>query len=804
MFSDSSSDYSTEMSVVIPTNISQNTKVFLPVHVKKIGLFNDVYDYDKVPESDKVRHFPFPLDDFQERAIKRVHDGNDVLVAAHTSAGKTVIAEYAIAMAVVFDKHVYYASPIKSLSNQKYKEFSKIFPSVGIITGDTKLNDEAQCIIITAEILLDVLVAGINNVQTIILDEAHFVNDASRGQIWEEIILNTPDSVNLVLLSATFPNYIEFAEWITRTKSRAIYTIHTVKRPTPLQFYLWDLNCSFLVSDEHGFKDNVFSKIYQRRNEVKQLKELRTGKQQPVDDKSVNASASIRNLIQHLTDTDRLPLIIFCFSREQCESLASHLTHTSSKNSKRKVFLDTMKLKIPVNLKNLECVSQIWELASKGIGLHHGGLLPILKEVIELLFSQCLLDILICTETFAMGVNMPARSVLFTSLHKHDGTCRRSLLHHEFIQMSGRAGRRGLDDFGGVYILDLDPLTVTTIFTSKPSNITSKFKMNYKLIILACRSHTNISQYVAQSFLERKRKSSQTQAREQLGVLTTKLENVAYLSCCDGDVYLKYLVELENLEKTLPKCKKKVPLHLCSEFTRAKDLHRLILSHPCTTCVLKEEHVKQSKETSALTDKLKSVHKLLGVESLQLHTEYVSKLTVLNSLEFMQFDILTEKGQIACHLADYSLALVQCIFENVFDKLTESELAAVLTIFICEKGDQYASITPEIDLASERIYTIVCNLQQMEFDNYVVPEHQPSSTYMKATYIFMESANWALVQEELPLGNFARTMCELIELLKKLCISFNALHLSELSTKIQNINTKLILSTYIPSLYLDR
>nr|XP_006817545.1 PREDICTED: helicase SKI2W-like [Saccoglossus kowalevskii] len=431
-----------------------------------VDISTPVADFHK-----KIPHpayqWPFELDVFQKQAILRLENHESVFVAAHTSAGKTVVAEYAIALAEKHMTRTVYTSPIKALSNQKFRDFKNTFGDVGLLTGDVQIRSEASCLIMTTEILRSMLYNGsdvIRDLEWVIFDEVHYINDAERGVVWEEVLIMLPNHVKLILLSATVPNTMEFADWIGRTKQKQIFVISTLKRPVPLEHFLYTGNSSktsnekFLLVDANrtflttGYQKAVNAKK-ERESKAKSgfgAKGVRRG--DPKQEKNVWLS-----LIEMLRKSDGLPVVAFTFSKRKCDENASQLTSldltTSSEKNDIHIFIQKCVQRLKGTDRQLPQVRHMQELLKRGVGVHHSGILPILKEVIEMLFQRGLVKLLFATETFAMGVNMPARTVVFDNIRKHDGTAFRDLLPGEYIQMAGRAGRRGLDTIGTVIIL---------------------------------------------------------------------------------------------------------------------------------------------------------------------------------------------------------------------------------------------------------------------------------------------------------------------------------------------------------------
>ncbi|EPQ26088.1 uncharacterized protein PFL1_06296 [Pseudozyma flocculosa PF-1] len=446
-----------------------------------------------VPEM--AHSFPFELDTFQKEAVYHLEQGDSVFVAAHTSAGKTVVAEYAIALAQKHMTRCIYTSPIKALSNQKYRDFKQTFgaQNVGILTGDVQINPEAPCLIMTTEILRSMLYRGadlIRDVEFVIFDEVHYVNDTERGVVWEEVIILCPQHINMILLSATVPNTKEFADWVGRTKKKDIYVISTPKRPVPLEHFLYAGKEIFKIVDAQaqflggGLKDA--GEALKRKQE-----------------KEREAAG--------LPPPDLLPCVVFVFSKKRCEENAGSMPNTDLCNAREKnevfIVIEKSLTRLKGSDKELPQIKRMRDLLGRGIGVHHGGLLPIVKEIVEILFQRGLVKVLFATETFAMGVNMPARSVVFSGIRKHDGQGFRDLLAGEYTQMSGRAGRRGLDPTGVVIINASDGLpesaTLHKMLLGQPTKLQSQFRLTYNMILNLLRVETlKVEEMIKRSFSE--------------------------------------------------------------------------------------------------------------------------------------------------------------------------------------------------------------------------------------------------------------------------------------------------------------
>ncbi|KAG9066383.1 ATP-dependent RNA helicase mtr4 [Linnemannia hyalina] len=459
-----------------------------------------------VPRNPPAKTYPFTLDPFQKLATYSIERGESVLVSAHTSAGKTVVAEFAIATSLQNKQRVIYTSPIKALSNQKYRELLEEFKDVGLMTGDVTINPSASCLVMTTEILRGMLYHGsevMREVAWVIFDEIHYMRDAERGVVWEETIIMLPAQCHYVFLSATIPNAMEFAEWVCRNKEQPCHVVYTDFRPTPLQHYLFPSGGEgiYLVVDEKGqFREDNFNQALAAivEGNPKNGKKSKSGpnnhnnkvKGAGKKDMSTDGPSDIYKIVKMIQAKNLYPVIVFSFSKRECEALAlqmSNLGFNSDKEGKLvlQVFNNAIS-SLPECDRTLPQIMHLLPLLQRGIGIHHGGLLPILKEVIEILFQEGLVKVLFATETFSIGLNMPAKAVIFTGVQKFDGEKIRWVSGGEYIQMSGRAGRRGLDDRGVVIMMldqKMEPAVAQGMVLGTTDPLNSAFYLSYHMIL---------------------------------------------------------------------------------------------------------------------------------------------------------------------------------------------------------------------------------------------------------------------------------------------------------------------------------
>ena len=566
------------------------------------------FPYDnstKIKSFDKIlnpaHNFPFELDEFQKKSIICLENGESVLVSAHTSAGKTVVAQYAIAMAKRNHQRVIYTSPIKALSNQKCRDLKELFGDVGLMTGDVTRNENASCIVMTTEILRNMLFKGneiTKEIAWVIFDEVHYMRDRDRGVVWEETIILLSNKINYVFLSATIPNAREFGMWIAKLKKQPCNVVYTSFRPTPLRHYIFpvegDNSNLFLILDsqtvnkkgnkkavEEIFHNRNFNQAFDILKNSRKLENCNQKSNKNLNNKKIGTKMSLIKLIKALYREKFCPVIVFSFSKRECEMNALDLfkykplqkSKYDSKNIKKKetkekiIDFNTEEEKEKIEKIYLSAISKLSEddqkmpniqnflpLLQRGIGVHHGGMLPILKELVELLFQEGLIKVLFSTETFSMGINMPAKTVVFTTLRKFDGEFQRYLGGGEYTQMAGRAGRRGIDQFGNVIIMvdkNIDQDICEKIIKGKSAPLISSFQLSYNQLANLMRIEGLEPDHIlSQSFRQFQKEKSIPILKKKLAKLYNEY-NINKFDDINKEVQIKEIYELEETLKKL-------------------------------------------------------------------------------------------------------------------------------------------------------------------------------------------------------------------------------------------------------------
>jgi superfamily II RNA helicase len=467
--------------------------------------------------------YGFPLDPFQQHAMKAICAEENVLVTAKTGSGKTLVGEIQIAHSLRKGKRIFYTTPIKSLSNQKFHDLKKQFGSVGIMTGDIKFSPDAQVVIMTTEILRNLLFKQnsvtrdlgptaeltCDGLDSVIFDECHYINDRDRGHIWEEVMIMLPPEVKLILLSATLDHPEYFADWLGQLKQRPIHLISTEYRIVPLTHHLYYGNEFHVLMDAKNYysrtvyedwlrwrvnQDDKYQKFKQRVRDA-----VASGKDGPVSDKFQPTSFlyQMNQLILTLQAKELLPALFFVLSRKDCEKYAKKVEGSLITSSETAAVRHIWLFHLSRNRSSLEKLPQyheLFDLVQRGIAFHHSGLVPMLKEIVELLFGKGLIKVLFATETFAVGINMPTKTAVFVGLKKYDERLNsmRTLNTAEYLQMAGRAGRRGLDTMGTViYFPDREPVFTSemdSIMSGAKAPVDSRMEFGYDFILKSLQS----------------------------------------------------------------------------------------------------------------------------------------------------------------------------------------------------------------------------------------------------------------------------------------------------------------------------
>jgi len=766
------------------------------------------YEEESVFET-HFAEFAFPLSSFQKHAIKAIVEGHHVLVCAPTGSGKTLPAEFAIRHFISQKKRVIYTTPIKALSNQKYHEFSKKFAplgiSVGLCTGDIKTNPTADLLIMTAEILnnrlfqsksldlrhveestqsksLDLrhveestsqqpssnlsfgssilsFTMDINTeLAAVIMDEVHYINDESRGHVWEQTILTLPPHIQMVMLSATLDGPEKFAEWIESTRPpssqdpwKSVHLAQTKTRIVPLTHYAYFPAAPQALTK--AVKSTPLEPIVKQQTNTLITLQTATNQFQPAGYKSVsqlytawqdtiNGQTSRKNVINSLAtfmkgsddpdiDDTMLPAIVFTLSRKQVEESAHDMTANILPFDSKIPYTASYECEqVLRRLPNWREYTELPEyiklvkLLEKGVGIHHSGMIPVLREIVELRISEKKIFLLFATESFAIGLDCPIRTAVFTGVSKFDGSQDRFLYAHEYTQMAGRAGRRGIDTVGHVIHLPLlfkksipSELAYRAILSGKPQVLVSKFHIDYKMILSLVKKgiSSDFHQFVEKSMSKNNILGEVREQEKEHIVLTQELANLK-MGMEHMRTPLDKCREYENLSEQLKTSVNKKRKDIERKMTVLKDQHRYILEDI-------QSFAKVSSIESLLSKKDTEIRETTSY--LKTQTDKVCKILEDSGILTQGIHALTSPlGIIASQFAEvHPIPLAKLVVsENWFQGYTAKELVGLLSVFVDVRLPDHMRAAepqcanPRVKKAIDVIQSYYDELHDMEID----------------------------------------------------------------------------------------
>jgi ATP-dependent RNA helicase HelY len=456
--------------------------------------------------------YPFPLDDFQTSAIRALHAGESVLVAAPTGAGKTVVAEFAIERALAAGRKAFYTTPLKALSNQKFGDFVAQYGAgrVGLLTGDNSINGEAPVVVMTTEVLRNMLYERsrtLDDLEVVVMDEVHYLQDPYRGAVWEEVLIHLSLSVSVVCLSATVSNAEEFGEWLTTLRGTTRVVIEE-RRPVPLDhLYLVGSELHPMHVDQGGrvIPNPYVVSLGQRELRGREYRRRGSGRRQyqrisrPREGHRRVYTPKREEVVGVLAEEGMLPAIYFVFSRAGCDQSVRWVTSagirltTPAEEARIREFADMRTAWMAEEDLSALGFFEFREALAAGVAAHHAGMVPVFKEAVEELFAAGLVKVVFATETLSLGINMPARSVVIESLWKFSGERHELLTPGEYTQLTGRAGRRGIDDLGYAVVVhqrDVDFERVAGLATTRTYELTSSFRPSYNMAVNLVRNYS--------------------------------------------------------------------------------------------------------------------------------------------------------------------------------------------------------------------------------------------------------------------------------------------------------------------------
>lgn len=738
-----------------------------------------------------MSEFPFELDDFQKEACEVIDNGESVVVCAPTGAGKTVIAQHAIHRALEQGCRIFYTTPLKALSNQKFYDFGEKYgyDKVGLLTGDTSINRGAQVVIMTTEVFRNMLYGtnfgavadNLKDVRYVVLDEVHYMNDEQRGTVWEESIIYCPTNIQIIALSATVANCDELTNWINTVHSRT-KLVNTDFRPVPLRFYYFD-------------SSQPFKLLPLLTPEGKLNKKIRPERPQWAKGKDKRKKTYVKQIIQNLADANMLPAIYFTFSRKKCdeqmEKCAGLGLNTKAEQEEIKAFIDEFIAENPhlYGNKHIEYLIQ-------GVASHHAGLLPAWKNLVEKLFQKGLIKVVFATETLAAGINMPARSTVISATSKRTDSGHRMLTANEFLQMSGRAGRRGMDEVGYVTIVGTSfqtPEEVAELVLSGSNPLESRFSPSYSMVLNLLQRFTleESKELILKSFGYYSSDFRLKPILAQIEQFDKEINerNFVCPSHLSDDKLLEYdklrflYVQNRQTYKKILRQEKQKHRPLSPEVIEfgernKADLHKL-QSFACDLCKHYKKHSKNIEVIKRIESKKKKLQTEIEKQKDIYWNKFLAHRAVLQDYGYLQNDYPTEKGKTTSQIrAENELFLAEIIFSGVLENLTPSQLAGVICAITTEElriEIPYVPFSEPVRKTLNKIRNIKKKLAKAQA-NYDIDSPLNINPYFSSMIeLWVEGAEWDTVTEQIDIGegDIVRAFKRVVDVLRQLTVIDN-------------------------------
>ena len=729
--------------------------------------------------------FPFELDDFQKEACNVIDEGNSVVVCAPTGAGKTVIAQHAIHRALEQGCRIFYTTPLKALSNQKFYDFSQKYGTdkVGLLTGDTSINRNAQIVIMTTEVFRNMLYGtnfgavadNLKDVRYVVLDEVHYMNDEQRGTVWEESIIYCPTNIQIIALSATVANCDELTNWINTVHSKTVL-VNTDFRPVPLRFYYFDSSQPF--------------KLLPLLTPTGQLnKKIKPEKPQWAKGKDKRKKSYVKQIISNLAENDMLPAIYFTFSRKKCDEQMEKCSglglNTKAEQEKIKSFIEEYIAENPhlYGNKHIEYLIQ-------GVASHHAGLLPAWKNLVEKLFQQGLIKVVFATETLAAGINMPARSTVISATSKRTDSGHRMLTANEFLQMSGRAGRRGMDEVGYVTIVGTpfqSPTEVAELVLSGSNPLESRFSPGYSMVLnLLQRFNLEESkELILKSFGYY---SSDFRIKPILNLLdeyNSELEARQFV--CPSKLSDEKLREYDKIRYLYVQNRKTYKKILRQEKAKHRPLSPEVIefgernkaelakmqSFACDCCKHYKKHFKNLEVIERILARKRKVEKEIEVQKDIYWNKFLAHRQVLIDYGYLENDYPTAKGKTTSQIrSENELYLAEIIFSGVLENLTPAELAGVICAITTEDLHMdipYIPFSEPVRKTLNHIRNIKKKLYKIQ-TNYNIDSPLYINPYFSSLIeLWVQGAEWETVSESVQIGegDIVRAFKRVVDVLRQ-------------------------------------
>ncbi len=734
--------------------------------------------------------FDFELDDFQKEAVDYINNGKSVVVCAPTGAGKTCIAESAIQKALEENTRLFYTTPLKALSNQKFYDFGRKYGAgnVGLLTGDTSINRDAPIVVMTTEVFRNMLYNtnfgslkdNLRDVKYVVLDEVHYMNDEQRGTVWEESIIYCPNNIQIIALSATVANSKQLCDWINTVHSRT-ELVYTDFRPVPLRYFYYDSSKPFEI-------------LPLLTPEGRLNKRIKPEKKLNFHSRQAKKRNSVKDLINVLHKKDMLPAIFFTFSRKKCDenmekcSDINLITQKECEEIKKEVKEFLKDHTYLENNKNLEYLYN-------GVASHHAGLLPAWKLLVERLFQKGLIKVVFATETLAAGINMPARTTVISAISKRTDSGHRMLSANEFLQMSGRAGRRGMDKIGYVVVMGTQfqsPEEVADLVRSDANPLESQFSPSYSMVLNLMQNLEleQAKELILKSFgyfssndrlkpiISQQIKCEQTLAKlksEKCPFNLTSQDLIEF-----NKLKEKYIV-YRKLTKTLLKQAKqkgqKDSPEVIEYTNKTREIREAMIKYNCEICRGYKKHMKNLEIIDRYEKKYKETCRNIEKQKDIYWNKFLAHKDILEKIGYIENGSPTDKG-ILCSMirAENELFLSEIILKGILDDLEPYEFASVICAIVTEdlRSDVYPNqpISKNTRKALNKIKEIRKKIAILQRDYDINTEMYINSYYSPLMEQWVMGTPWEDVAKQVDSseGDIVRIFKRTVDVLRQLTI----------------------------------
>ena len=739
--------------------------------------------------------YPFSMDDFQIQGCQALENGKSVLVAAPTGAGKTIVGEFAAFLAMESGKKCFYTTPIKALSNQKFQDLSAMFgeSNVGLLTGDTSINSEAPIVIMTTEVLRNMIYSAsstLTDLRYVVMDEVHYLADRFRGAVWEEILIHLPESIQVAALSATVSNAEEFGDWLQTVRGE-MQVIVSESRPVPLyQHVLFGNRLLDLFSSSTKVNPEIL------RLEKESLRAVRTkygnsgGKKNWRDSSQITPTIKALGRAEVIEKLDReglLPAITFIFSRAQCDNAVKQclaaglrLTNAEERSQIREVISEKTK-SLPEDDLIVLGFHEWVDSLERGIASHHAGLLPAFKECVEELFQRGLIKAVFATETLALGINMPARTVVLEKLTKWNGESHVSVTPGEYTQLTGRAGRRGIDIEGNAVILwnkDIDSASAAGLASTRTYPLKSSFKPTYNMTINlisqfgAARARTSLESSFAQFQADKAVVGLARQIKRNNDAISELEEEI---SCHLGDFveYAQIRFEIKELERGLSTKRRKA-----REFEEEKiaDARKALRNHSCHGCSDRETHARIAERADRLRRENSGLSARVANRTHVIARRFDLIKVMLEKFGYLNNDVITANGKLLSKIyGETDILIAEMIRREAFGQLTAAELVSIVSVFVYESRKDAPPKLPrgQVEEVLSDLVKVWIEINDLEVDLGLEPIREPDAGFCWASYRWASGHSLTAILKgtELTVGDFVRSMKQIIDLLRQIAIA---------------------------------